>query len=114
MRRRHPHLFDLGPAERWGRLKRGSTRPGRLDGPPPALPSLLMAYRLQERAARVGFDWPDAAGPAAKVREELAEVEASLASASTAPPIAVTSGEPVLPQPETRSSMKSEICSSRW
>ena len=34
-----------------------------------------MAFRLQERAASVGFDWPDAEGPAAKVREELAEVE---------------------------------------
>ena len=37
-----------------------------------------MALRLQERAAAVGFDWPDATGPAAKVREELAEVEAEL------------------------------------
>jgi uncharacterized protein YabN with tetrapyrrole methylase and pyrophosphatase domain len=34
-----------------------------------------MAFRLQERAAGVGFDWPDAAGPAEKVREELAELE---------------------------------------
>src|SRR6185312_1386862 len=39
------------------------------------LPSLLMAYRLQERAASVGFDWPDVTGPMAKVREELDEVE---------------------------------------
>ena len=38
-----------------------------------------MAYRLQERAASVGFDWPDVGGPMAKVREELAEVEAELA-----------------------------------
>src|ERR1700674_3772741 len=38
-------------------------------------PPLLMAYRLQERAAGVGFDWPDATGPMAKVKEELAEVE---------------------------------------
>ncbi len=37
-----------------------------------------MARRLQERAAAVGFDWPDTLGPAAKVREELAEVEAEL------------------------------------
>ena len=41
-----------------------------------SLPELLMAYRLQERAAGVGFDWPDSSGPAAKVREDLAEVEA--------------------------------------
>jgi uncharacterized protein YabN with tetrapyrrole methylase and pyrophosphatase domain len=45
---------------------------------PPTLPDLLMAERLQERAAGVGFDWPDSTGPAAKVREELAEVETEL------------------------------------
>ena len=38
-------------------------------------PPLLVAYRIQERAANVGFDWPDARGPMAKVKEELAEVE---------------------------------------
>jgi uncharacterized protein YabN with tetrapyrrole methylase and pyrophosphatase domain len=75
MRRRHPHLFDLGPAQQWGQLKRQERRRGALDGLPPALPSLLMAYRLQERAAGVGFDWPDTAGPLAKVREEVLEVE---------------------------------------
>jgi MazG family protein len=76
MRRRHPHLFDLGPAEPWERLKR-KERVGRgaLDGVPAALPPLLAAYRLGQRAAAVGFDWPDPGGPAAKVREELAEVE---------------------------------------
>ncbi len=82
MRRRHPHLFDLGHAESWEALKRRESesgeigRSGVLDGLPPSLPELLMAYRLQERAAAVGFDWPDRAGPTAKVREELAEVEA--------------------------------------
>jgi nucleoside triphosphate diphosphatase len=78
MRRRHPHLFDLGPAEQWERIKHREHRGGVLDGLPPALPSLLLAYRLQERAASIGFDWPDAKGPASKVREELAEVEAAL------------------------------------
>jgi uncharacterized protein YabN with tetrapyrrole methylase and pyrophosphatase domain len=43
-----------------------------------------MAYRLQERAAGVGFDWPDARGPAAKVREELAELEAEIESGAAA------------------------------
>lgn len=82
MRRRHPHLFDLGPQERWEHLKARERRVGgTLDGLPATLPDLLMAYRLQERAAGVGFDWPDAEGPAAKVREELAEVEAELAAA---------------------------------
>lgn len=79
MRRRHPHLFDIGPAEAWEALKRREHPRGTLDGLPPTLPALLMAWRLQERAASVGFDWPDAAGPAEKVREELAEVEAELA-----------------------------------
>jgi len=80
MQRRHPHLFDLGPPEPWERLKRRERTHGTLDGLPPTLPDLLMACRLQERAASVGFDWPDAEGPAAKVREELAEVEAELAA----------------------------------
>lgn len=78
MRRRHPHLFDLGPAVRWSELKRRERLTGTLAGLPPALPSLVMAYRLQERAATVGFDWPDTIGPADKVREELAEVEEAL------------------------------------
>lgn len=74
MRRRHPHLFELGPPEPWERLKQRE-RAGILGSLPPGLPDLLAAYRLQERAASVGFDWPDAEGPSAKVREELAEVE---------------------------------------
>jgi MazG family protein len=76
MKRRHPHLFELGPRERWETLKRKEKRRGVLEGLPP-LPALLMAYRLQERAASVGFDWPDAEGPAAKVREELEELHAA-------------------------------------
>src|SRR6266508_50964 len=71
MRRRHPHLFDLGDAEPWERIKRKERRGGTLAGITPTLPPLLKAYRLQERAASVGFDWPDAAGPSQKVREEL-------------------------------------------
>lgn len=78
MWRRHPHLFGLGnkPVS-WEAQKReeGGGRRSTLSGLPPTLPRLLMAYRLQERAAGVGFDWPDAKGPAEKVREELAEVE---------------------------------------
>jgi MazG family protein len=84
MKRRHPHLFDLGPAESWERLKRRERPRGTLEGLPRALPDLLLAYRLQERAASVGFDWPDAAGPLAKVREELEEVEHELAAGAEA------------------------------
>lgn len=81
MRRRHPQLFDLGPAEHWQALKARERRAdgGALAGLPATLPGLLMAFRLQERAAGIGFDWPDVAGPLAKVREELTEVEHELA-----------------------------------
>jgi ATP diphosphatase len=81
MKRRHPHLFDIGPAEPWERLKRRERKDGTLGRLPAALPDLLRAYRLQERAASVGFDWPDTRGPIDKVKEELAEVEHELAEA---------------------------------
>ena len=85
MRRRHPHLFDLGEAEAWEHIKRRE-RGGRvLAGIVPSLPSLLMAYRLQERAASVGFDWPGLDGPVEKVREELGEVEDLLRPELTVP-----------------------------
>ena len=74
MERRHPHLFNLGPREPWEQLKQKEGRQSLLEGLPPTLPDLLMAYRLQERAASVGFDWPDVDGPIGKVEEELAEV----------------------------------------
>lgn len=86
IQRRHPHLFDGGPKESWEVIKhreRGQDG-GLLDGLPPTLPPLLMAQRLQERAAAVGFDWPDTAGPADKVREELAECEAEFAESGDA------------------------------
>jgi MazG family protein len=80
MRRRHAHLdgTEAVAIESWERRKRRDTAPsGRsaLAGVPPHLPTLLMALRLQERAAGVGFDWPNANGPLAKVREEMAELE---------------------------------------
>jgi nucleoside triphosphate diphosphatase len=80
MQRRHPHLFDIGPAEPWEHLKRKERSHGVLDGLPPTLPPLLMAFRLQERAASVGFDWDDVAGPLAKVKEEIEEVEEHLSA----------------------------------
>jgi ATP diphosphatase len=82
--RRHPHVFasaDRGEHARWEQIKaeeratRGAT--GTLDDVPLALPALTRAVKLGKRAASVGFDWPDAAGPHAKVLEELAEVEAA-------------------------------------
>jgi MazG family protein len=84
MWRRHPNLFGEARTSQadhagWELVKRREPRTGgkrgTLAGLPPTLPPLLMAFRLQERAAGIGFDWPDAAGPMAKVKEEIGEVE---------------------------------------
>jgi MazG family protein len=108
MRRRHPHLFDLGDAEPWERIKRKERRGRTLAGIVPTLPPLLKAYRLQERAASVGFDWPDAGGPAGKVREELAEVEAELARAPVRRPRA-EKADPNTPAPASSDQLVQEI-----
>lgn len=108
MRRRHPHLFDLGDAEPWERIKRKEREGRTLAGITPTLPSLLKAYRLQERAASVGFDWPDAAGPMAKVREELAEVEGELAR-TRAPDRPPTGADPNTPAASPDDALIEEI-----
>ncbi len=77
MKGRHPHLYGDGVREPWERQK-ARKRDSIVDGLPTGLPSLHRAYRLQDRAAGVGFDWPDAEGPLAKVEEELREVRAEL------------------------------------
>jgi len=66
-------LADDSKREPWEKMKSRS-RKSLAEGLPQGLPSLHRAHRLQERAAGVGFDWPDARGPSDKVREELAEV----------------------------------------
>jgi MazG family protein len=66
-------LADDSKREPWEKMK-SRTRKSLAEGLPQGLPSLHRAHRLQERAAGVGFDWPDAGGPSDKVREELAEV----------------------------------------
>ena len=73
MRARHPHLYGDGERVPW---EKGKARRRRSieDGLPAGLPALHRAHRLQDRAAGVGFDWPDADGPAAKIEEELREV----------------------------------------
>lgn len=73
MKARHPHLYGDGERESWERMK-SKKRASIADGLPASLPPLHRAHRLQDRAAGVGFDWPDAEGPADKVAEELAEV----------------------------------------
>src|SRR3954467_10607348 len=57
---------------------RAKKRDSIVDGLPVDLPALHRAFRLQDRAAGVGFDWPDAEGPIGKVDEELGEVRAEL------------------------------------
>jgi ATP diphosphatase len=83
MERRHPHIF--GDAEHGGhylweiiKAEERAANPDKsaLAGVALALPALERAMKLQRRAARTGFDWPDAAGPRAKVDEELAELDA--------------------------------------
>jgi uncharacterized protein YabN with tetrapyrrole methylase and pyrophosphatase domain len=109
MRRRHPHLYDLGGAEPWERIKRKEREGRTLAGITPTLPPLLKAYRLQERAASVGFDWPDAAGPLDKIREELAEVEAELARHPPEHGRARTDADPNTPAPAASDALVEEI-----
>jgi MazG family protein len=78
MHARHPHLYGDGVKRGWEEMK-ASKRRSLADGLPTGLPALHRAHRLQDRAAGVGFDWPDAEGPADKVAEELGEVRAELA-----------------------------------
>jgi nucleoside triphosphate diphosphatase len=77
MKGRHPHLYGDGVRQPWERMK-ARKRQSIVDGLPADLPSLHRAFRLQDRAAGVGFDWPDVEGPMEKVREELDEVRAEL------------------------------------
>jgi MazG family protein len=77
MKGRHPHLYGEGVKEPWEKMK-AKKRVSIADGLPLDLPALHRAHRLQDRAAGVGFDWPDVAGPAAKVEEELGEVRDQL------------------------------------
>jgi nucleoside triphosphate diphosphatase len=80
MERRHPHLFgDAEVRPDWEGMKATERAAGAsaLDGVALALPALMRAEKLQKRAARTGFDWPDASGPRAKIDEELLEIEAT-------------------------------------
>ena len=83
MERRHPHIFgnaENGGHHLWEKIKaeERAANPDKsaLAGVALALPALERAAKLQRRAARVGFDWPDNSGPRAKIDEELAELDA--------------------------------------
>jgi ATP diphosphatase len=91
--RRHPHVFGKAESrtpeavkELWERIKADelankettAARPSALDGVPVTLPALTRAFKLQQKAARVGFDWTDQRAVLAKIREELEEIEGAL------------------------------------
>ena len=85
---RHPHVFgdekasDAAAVRKvWGRRKLAERSPSAsiLDGVPASLPALLEAYRMTQKAADVGFDWPGVEGVLAKIDEELGEVREALA-----------------------------------
>ena len=78
MERRHPHVFGNGASPGWEAVK-AAERAGKDDasalaGVATALPALLRAEKLQKRAARTGFDWPNPSGARAKILEELDEI----------------------------------------
>lgn len=83
LRHRHPHVFgDLKVTEEttvlknWEKLKKKEKPENTsiLEGVPAQLPALLKAHRIQSRASKVGFDWPDSEGVLEKIREEIEEL----------------------------------------
>ncbi len=98
MRRRHPHVFGneqqrrTGMAEAgWESIKAGEREAGAgstvlsaLDGVAQALPALKRAQKLSERAARIGFDWPDILGVHSKIDEEMTELRQAESESSAA------------------------------
>lgn len=97
MTRRHPHVFGDGDAadlrdswetqkaqERAEKAARDGRDAGILDDVPRALPALMRAEKLQKRAARVGFDWPEVAPVFAKIDEEIGELKAEIETGGSA------------------------------
>lgn len=92
--RRHPHVFGEASAatsdavlSQWDAIKRvekGTQHEGLLHGIGSGLPALMRGQKLQKKAARVGFDWPDAAPVFDKIREEAAELEEAVQSGDKA------------------------------
>lgn len=89
--RRHPHVFGTDTADtsdavlkRWEEIKKEekSHRTSILDGIPSSLPALMLAYKMQKKASRVGFDWGDISGALSKLDEEICEFKESLRGSS--------------------------------
>lgn len=95
---RHPHVFGAGVrlgsagevTTQWEAIKKGekekANRKSLMDGIPLQLPALQYAAKVQSRAAKVGFDWPDRAGVMGKMEEELAELEEVIGEKEQLPP----------------------------
>ena len=87
--RRHPHVFGASNAattdavlQQWDEIKRAEKGDGEksyLHNVGKGLPALLRAIKLQKKAAKIGFDWPDESGVMAKIHEELLELQEALA-----------------------------------
>jgi tetrapyrrole methylase family protein/MazG family protein len=100
--RRHPHVYGDAKVKdgeaayrQWQEIKRaekGDKPESLLGREPKGLPALVAAYRVQEKASAIGFDWPDVSGPMAKVREEIDEV-AQAAQQDTTPETAHEVGD---------------------
>ena len=101
--RRHPHVFGNAAVEnaegvisQWDAIKR---REHDIEDKPylqdcgKGLPSLLQAYKITKKVAKVGFDWPDHAGVVEKIREETAEVEETLSLPDDDPHVAEELGD---------------------
>ena len=106
--RRHPHVYGSakvadgeGAYRQWQEIKRaekGGEQSGSLLGEQPkGLPALVAAFRIQEKAGAVGFDWRDRMGPLNKVREEIGEIEHGLGApgdtSDTTPEVASEIGD---------------------
>ncbi|MCX7830965.1 MAG: nucleoside triphosphate pyrophosphohydrolase [Acidobacteria bacterium] len=84
--RRHPHVFSTTEAKtpdavlkNWEKIKKGEKKgKSALEGVPKTFPALLKAYRLQEKAGRVGFDWEETRQVEKKVKEELIELQEAM------------------------------------
>ena len=113
--RRHPHIFGDAQADTpeevrrtWDAIKRDSEgREGIFHDVPSAFPSTLLAQKVQQRAAAVGFDWESAPDVMAKVEEETAEIAEELAAGSDPERLAAEVGDSVVlggePRPQAES-----------
>ena len=127
--RRHPHVFADGPATdangvkmNWERIKfeeKKKSRQSAIDGIPRAMPALIVAQRMQEKAASVGFDWPDVEPAINKLEEEVAEFKEAFLQKDVEENICTLLGHPtscphgkLIPEGDCCKDYKRTYCSS--